>query len=105
LWAARRRPVRASFDVMLFYLLFVGFQFMPWYLTWLMIPAALLAGPVRQRLAMALSALAPLLYLPFGWQWARENLPAWGMALLTSMPLLLLCAWLGVRAWHGRRSR
>ena len=32
---------RASFDVMLFYLLFVGFQFWPWYLAWLMVPAAL----------------------------------------------------------------
>jgi hypothetical protein len=107
LWVARKRPVRASFDVVLFYLLFVSFQFWPWYLTWLMVPAALLSDPLRQRLAIALCAMAPLLYFPFGWQWARSDLPGWGMALLSSLPLLGFCVWLGVRAWlrWGRRSR
>ena len=77
LWGARENPLRASFDVILFYLLFVGFQFMPWYLTWLMIPAALLSDPLRRRAAVALCAMAPLVYVPFGWQWARDSLPVW----------------------------
>jgi hypothetical protein len=104
LWSARENPLRASFDVILFYLLFVGFQFMPWYLTWLMVPAALLSDPLRRRATVVLCAMAPLLYFPFGWQWARDNLPAWGMALSASIPLLALCVWLGVRAWQGRRA-
>jgi hypothetical protein len=105
LWNAREDPFRASYDVVLFYLLFVGFQFMPWYLTWLMVPAALLSDPLRRRAALALCAMAPLLYFPFGWQWPRDNLPVWGMALSASIPLLALCVWLGMRAWQGRRAR
>ena len=100
---SRRNPLRAGFDVMLFYLLFVGFQFMPWYVIWLMIPAALLIDPLRRGVALVLSVAAPLLYFPFGWQWARQHLPAWGVALLASMPLLGLCLWLAARAWWLRR--
>jgi hypothetical protein len=100
LGVARRQPVRASFDVMLFYLLFVGFQFMPWYVTWLMVPAGLLVDPLRRRLALILSFLAPWLYLPFGWQWAKGHLPGWIVALMASMPLLGLCFWLAARAWR-----
>ena len=105
LWVARKDLVRASFDVMLFYLLFVGFQFMPWYLAWLLVPAALLSDPLRRRLVTVLCVTAPLLYFPFGWQWARSQLPVWGIALLASLPLLVSCLWLGVWAWHSRRSR
>jgi hypothetical protein len=111
MWAARhgvpgRRgwgdPLRASFDVTLFYLLFVGFQFWPWYLTWLMVPAALLADSLRRRQTVVLCVMAPLLYFPFGWQWARSDLPTWGMSFLSSLPLLGPCGWLGVRAWLRR---
>jgi alpha-1,6-mannosyltransferase len=92
--------VRVSFDLMLFYLLFVGFQFWPWYLTWLLVPAALLPaagpaqlGPWRRRLSLALCASTPLLYFPFGWQWARQHLPPWSVALLAALPLLGLALW------------
>jgi hypothetical protein len=100
---ARREPMRAAFDTMLFYLLFVGFQFMPWYVVWLLVPAALQGDPFRRRLALILSALAPLLYFPFGWQWVMHNLPAAVIALIAALPLLGLCLWLGIRAWRMRR--
>jgi hypothetical protein len=103
LWVARLHPLQASFDMMLFYLLFVGFQFMPWYVTWLMVPAALLIDPLRRRLAVILSILSPLLYLPFGWQWAKAHLPIWTLAFLASVPLLALCLWLAARAWRFHR--
>jgi hypothetical protein len=102
LWLARREPIHAAFDVMLFYLLFVGFQFMPWYVTWLMIPAALLADSLRRRVALALSVAAPLLYFPFGWQWATAHLPNWGVALFAAAPLLGLGLWLGIRRGWDR---
>jgi hypothetical protein len=98
--------VCASLDVMLFYLFFVGFQFWPWYLTWLVVPAALLAEPAfsRRHLAtIALCILAPLLYFPFGWRWATDHLPAWGLALLTSLPMIGVGLWLGMQ--NGRRHR
>jgi hypothetical protein len=101
--------VRASFDVMIFYLLFAGFQFWPWYLTWLMVPAALLVEPpfgLRHLATIALCVTAPLLYFPFGWRWATQRLPAWGLALLTSSPLIGLGLWLGVHGWRrGRLGR
>lgn len=110
-WRAGRRGdlgdlVRACFDLILFYLLFVGLQFWPWYLAWLLVPAALLreadAG-LRRPLTLALCVLAPLLYLPFGWQWAQAHLPRWFLALLAALPLLSLVVWLAVYAWqrHG----
>jgi len=95
------RLAAASFDVMLFYLLFVGFQFWPWYLTWLLVPAALLVGPttdVRRTLALLFCLVAPLLYLPFGWQWARAYLPDWGLALLAALPVAAVCVGLGLAA-------
>jgi hypothetical protein len=91
---ARRAPVRAVYDVTLFYLLFAGFQFMPWYLSWLMAPAALLDDERRRRLAGFLALAAPLLYFPFGWQWAWHTLPQWTLALLACLPIaisLFLC--------------
>lgn len=115
--------VRAAFDVMLFYLFFVGFQFWPWYLTWLLVPAVLLrrtdavllrrtdavllregdAG-LRREVALGLCLSAPLLYFPFGWQWAQERLPAWSVALLAALPLLSLALWLAFRCWQQRRA-
>jgi hypothetical protein len=94
-----------SFDLILFYLVFVGFQFWPWYLTWLMVPAALLRGTdasLRRALAAGLGLMAPLLYFPFGWMWARAHLPAWFRALLVALPLLTLLPWAAVRAWQKR---
>ncbi|MGD8626874.1 MAG: hypothetical protein PVJ34_20225 [Anaerolineae bacterium] len=94
-----------AFDVMLFYLLFVGFQFWPWYLAWLLVPAALLPGDlsgVRRRLALILCGLALLLYFPFGWLWVRHTSMLLLMALLAAVPLLGVCAWLLVRAWRAR---
>jgi hypothetical protein len=91
---------RAAFDVMLFYQLFVGFQFWPWYLAWLLVPAALLPGE-RRRLALIVCGLAPLLYFPFGWQWVRQTSMLLLMALLAAVPLLGVCAWLLVRAWRA----
>jgi hypothetical protein len=105
LWKARTEPLRASYDVMLFYLLFVGLQFMPWYLAWLLVPAALVPDLWRRRLAVALCAMTPLLYFPFGWRWARHNLPVWGVALLASLPILALSLWLGARLVRTRGSR
>ncbi len=99
LWSARHDLVRSCFDVMLFYLLFVGFQFMPWYVTWLMVPAALIAGPTlgpRRSAAVVLCLLALLLYFPFGWQWVMYHLPAWGVALLSSGPIVGAGLWLAV---------
>ena len=96
---------RVQFDVMLFYLLFVGFQFWPWYLAWLLVPAALLPGDLsgaRRRLALILCGLAPLLYFPFGWQWVRGTSLLLLTALLAAVPLLGICAWLLVRAWRAR---
>jgi hypothetical protein len=104
LWLSRRDLLRASFDVMLFYLFFVGFQFMPWYLTWLMTPAALLPDSLRRRTTLILCVAATLLYFPFGWQLARTYLPIWAMAAISALPLLGLASWLGVRAWRARRS-
>lgn len=103
--------VRTSFDLMLFYVLFVGLQFWPWYLTWLLVPAALLSGARlaqsadgwRRRLVLALSVLTPLLYFPFGWRWVRQNLPPWSVALLAALPLLGLALWAAV--CYGRRAR
>jgi Gpi18-like mannosyltransferase len=97
---------RACFDIMLFYLLFVGFQFWPWYLTWLMVPAALLYDPafgLRRCLVLVLCALSPLLYFPFGWQWARHRLPVWAEALLAALPVIAAGIWLGIRFWQSRR--
>jgi hypothetical protein len=94
-----------AFDVMLFYLLFVGFQFWPWYLAWLLVPAALLPGDlsgVRRRLALILCGLSLSLYFPFGWQWVRGTSMLLLMALLAAVPLLGVCAWLLVRAWRAR---
>ena len=87
---------------MLFYLLFVGFQFWPWYLTWLLVPAALLpaADNWRRRLALVLCASTPLLYFPFGWQWARQNLPPWSLALVAALPLLSLALWAVAHYWR-----
>jgi hypothetical protein len=97
--------MRVSFDLILFYFLFVGFQFWPWYLTWLMAPAALLweadAG-LRRRLVVGLCILAPLLYFPFGWTWARAVLPGWFRAFLAALPVLSLALWVGVRYWRQR---
>jgi alpha-1,6-mannosyltransferase len=104
LFVARRDLPRAAFDVMLFYLLFVGLQFMPWYVTWLLVPAALAVDALRRRLAVLLCLGAPLLYLPFGWQWAREHLPLWALAFVAAMPLLVLSLWLGGRTWQRLRS-
>jgi hypothetical protein len=104
-WDSFMRP---SFDVMAFYLFFVGLQFWPWYLTWLMVPAALLVEPAfsLRRLGMILlCAMAPLLYFPFGWQWATGRLPAWGLALLTSLPMIGLGLWLGLQSWRNRKIR
>jgi hypothetical protein len=106
------RLVRASFDVMLFYLLFVGFQFWPWYLTWLMVPAALLnEGQLgrkvlvpRRLLTILLCVAAPLLYFPFGWRWFRTNLPVSGLALLAALPMVGLCLMLGLRFWKDLRA-
>jgi hypothetical protein len=98
--------VRVSFDIMLFYLLFVGFQFWPWYLAWLVAPAALLdeeAFSPRRIVTLALCVSAPLLYFPFGWQWLRMNFPIWGLALLAALPMIGLLVWLGARAWRGMR--
>jgi len=92
--------VRISFDLMLFYLFFVGLQFWPWYLTWLLVPAALLRGEDagwRRRISLALCVLTPLLYFPFGWQWAHQHLPAWSRAFLTALPLLSLALWAAAR--------
>jgi hypothetical protein len=97
--------LRAGFDVMLFYLLFAGFQFWPWYLTWIMIPAAVLDEPafsIRHMLALVLGAGSLLLYFPFGWQWAQSRWPGWGLALGAALPMLGLCAWLAI---HLLRSR
>jgi hypothetical protein len=101
--------VQASFDLMLFYLFFVGFQFWPWYLTWILVPAALLpaakltpSADWRRRLALALCILTPLLYFPFGWQWARRNLPPWSVALVAALPLLSLAVWAVAR--YRRRT-
>ncbi len=99
--------VRASFDLMLFYLFFVGFQFWPWYLTWLMVPAALLSeadAGLRRPLVLGLCLLAPLLYFPFGWSWARAHLPAWSRALLAALPLLSLALWVALRSWRDGRT-
>jgi hypothetical protein len=103
LGVSRREPLRASFDVIFFYLLFVGLQFMPWYVTWLMVPAALLIDPFRRHLAILLCIVAPLLYMPFGWQWAQEHLPISLWAALAALPILGLCAWLIVRERRDRR--
>ena len=95
--------VRISFDLMLFYLFFVGFQFWPWYLTWLLVPATLIPGEEggwRRRLSLALCILTPLLYFPFGWQWARRHLPPWSVALLAALPLLSLALWVAARYWR-----
>ncbi len=100
---ARRCLVRAAFDVMLVYLLLVGLQFMPWYATWLLVPAALSGDALRRRLALVLCILAPLIYFPFGVQWARGHLPVWAIAFLSAVPLLGLGAWWAVRAWRIRR--
>lgn len=99
--------VRVSFDLILFYFFFVGFQFWPWYLTWLMVPAALLREPdagVRRPLAVGMCLLAPLLYFPFGWGWVRVHLPGWFQALLAALPLLSLSLWAVVRAWRERSA-
>jgi hypothetical protein len=99
--------VRASFDVMLFYLLFVGFQFWPWYLTWIMIPAAVLCEPafsIRRMLALVLGAGSLLLYFPFGWEWARSRWPGWGMALGAALPMLGLCAWVVIHRLLSRQT-
>jgi hypothetical protein len=103
LLVARQQPTRAAFDVMLFYLLFVALQFMPWYVVWLLAPAALLVDPFRRRLAGILAALAPLLYFPFGWPWVRQHLPMAAAALVAALPLLGLALWLGMRTWRLRR--
>lgn len=98
--------VCVTFDVILFYLLFVGFQFWPWYLAWLMVPAALLREPafsVRRTLTIILCVMVPLLYFPFGWQWARDQLPAWGIALFAALPMVGLGVWLGIRIWQSQR--
>jgi hypothetical protein len=97
--------LRASFDLMLFYLLFVSFQFWPWYLTWLMIPAAMLDEPpfsIRRVLTLVLGVGSLLLYFPFGWQWVQSHWPGWGMALGAALPMLGVCAWLAI---HRLRSR
>jgi hypothetical protein len=99
--------VRSGFDVNLFFLLFVSLQFWPWYLTWLMVPTALLDARrfrFRRHLAIVVCALAPVLYFPFGWQWARRNLPLWGMALAASLPMLALCVLLAIQTYHRRQS-
>jgi hypothetical protein len=99
--------VRVSFDLVVFYVFFVGFQFWPWYLTWLMVPAALLreadAG-LRRPLAVGMCLLAPLLYFPFGWVWARMHLPPWVRAFLAALPLLSLILWAAVRTWRRQRE-
>ncbi len=98
---ARRDLMRACFDVILFYLFFVGLQFMPWYVTWLLVPAALIAGPApdrRRSVALILCLLAPLLYFPFGWQWARDHLLDWEVALLACVPVVGAGLWLIGRA-------
>jgi hypothetical protein len=81
---------------MLFYFLFVGFQFMPWYMAWLAAPAALLTAPedtARRRMVFALCAAAPLIYFPFGWQWARDTLGAAAVAALSALPLVGILGW------------
>jgi alpha-1,6-mannosyltransferase len=98
-----RGLVRCGFDVNLFFLLFVGLQFWPWYLTWSMVPAALLDPHrfhFRRLFAIAACAMAPLLYFPFGWQWARRNLPLWAVALVAALPMSVLLVWLAVKARH-----
>jgi hypothetical protein len=105
LGVARRALLRAAYDVTLFYLFFVGLQFMPWYLVWLMVPASLLVDGRRWRLAAILTLAAPLLYFPFGWQWVTGVLPRWTAALLASLPLLVLAVWWGAQAWRERQLR
>ena len=100
LGAARRDLVGASYDVMQFRLFFVGFQFMPWYATWIPAPAALLCAPIfdlRREASNLLCLLAPWLYFPFGWQWARSALAPGVVALLAAVPLLGLLVWLCLR--------
>jgi hypothetical protein len=69
----------------------------------LLVPAALVVDSLRRRLALALCLVVPLLYLPFGWQWARDHLPIWVVAFGASLPLWGLCLWLAARAWRLRR--
>jgi hypothetical protein len=99
--------VRISYDLILFYFFFVGFQFWPWYLTWLMVPAALLSeadAGLRRPLVVGLCVLAPLLYFPFGWAWARAALPGWVRAFLAALPVLILAPWAVGRIWRARRA-
>jgi len=100
--------MRASFDVILFYLLFVGFQFLPWYLTWLMIPAAVVGEARlgrRRRLAAAFCLLVPLLYFPFGAEWVTGHLPSGVAALLSLLPIAACGLWLAVRVWREQSPR
>ena len=99
--------VRIAFDLILFYLFFVGLQFWPWYLTWLMVPAALLCNAdarLRHPLVLGLCFLAPLLYFPFGWSWASTHLPGWSRAFLAALPFLSLALWAAFRCWRERQS-
>lgn len=102
--------VRASFDVMLFYLLFVGLQFLPWYLAWLMIPAAVVGEACfgrRRCLAVLFCVLAPLLYFPFGAELVASRLPPWGVAFLSALPIAACGLWLAIQAWreHARQQQ
>jgi hypothetical protein len=99
--------VRVAFDVMLFFLLLVTLQFWGWYLTWLLVPAALLdeqAATLRRPLVVGLCLLALLLYFPFGWQWVRAVLPVWAVGFLAALPTLIGGTWILFR-WGLRPAR
>ncbi len=103
--------VRASYNVVLFYLLFLCLWFQPWYVMWLA-PLAALLPPGRQArtvIVFCVSAMTKYLVFDFFWfsvPWLVETLhvEAAAVAGIYALPLLYLAISLFGSVWRRRRT-
>ena len=103
--------VRASYNVVLFYLLFLCLWFQPWYVMWVVPLAALLPSGRQARTVIVFCVSAMTKYLVFDFFWFSSpwlvdtlHVEAAAVAAIYALPLLHLAISLFGTAWRRRST-
>ena len=104
--------VRASFNVVLFYLLFLCLWFQPWYVMWLAPLGALLPPGRQARMVIIFSLTALTKYLIFDFFWfllpslaETIKVETAAVACIYTLPLVYLVLSLAASTWRRWRAQ